>query len=677
MTTLTAVKTFFVSRLSFDKLIALCISSCVLTLLITTSGIKPNPQCEALDLDCSWVVDAQYKLLNGQLSGRDYAFTYGPLSQIIFSIGLLANKSYLVVDGTSFLRTGPYLVSLVLLVLAVALVRDANWKTSVVILFISFATLDSLLILRPISTVIAIIVMNYAVCQERMQKTLLLATTTGLVCFLGQLITFEIGTFALVGAIIIVVVNAVNELLFSKTNNITKQQQLKKTIIVLITLVISYTSLNLIIDIYYKTSSPTYTGFFDYQYYNLQMMGTYAYTMTTPWVMSRSLGFTIIGIFIYSFCFIIYNFRYYSSEQRSLYISLLFIAFLQLKSMLVRNDEGHVLLSITPLVFLFLLLAYNSHAQRRFSVAAFILVTALALTSPKTGKWFDEMTNILANPSIFWQQIAQARSYTMRIAAVLPDDFRVALSPNSSLILFPYENIISVALNRSSIAPVLQPYSASNSKLQNYYINNIQKVVNAAEVVYCTKSSKIDNVDYITRSSLIFEYLLEHFNIKQDKIFDNGCTILQPRQQVYSIPATLVHFQSRPNKDRSKLSFSEAASCTLLRLKITVVYPIIGTFGRTTPIAVRVMSKDVEIVDKTVVPIDVGQPFIAYIYLGDESGSYTLFNPKRTSAIVKQIDAIELRSVSFGPFDVHPRSVKIESVECINLGPGVGENIQP
>ena len=660
----------------YSKMITLVVCACIL-LLMMVARLTDNRYCITLDLDCSWVIDGQAKLLQGAISGRDYYFTYGPLGQVLVSVGALIRPNVPVIDRLPLLLIGFHVGTIALLIAILTCIPFANWRTSLITLVVLFAVIDFNLSTRPLITVLSTVLIARALSAPPGRFRDLLCIIVGIIAFTGQLVTFEVGPLILLVALSLIVIAFFLQLrgLFpddSPTLN------LRHTVRSILLLIVPYLIGNLLVSLFFKLSSHDNRGLFDYQYYNFELANAYSHTMITPWVLDTTFAVVIIMVLIYSIFSIIVRLKNMSSGQRYLYIGLGILSILQLKSALIRNDLGHVVLAVTPLIFLFLLVTYEVQAQKSFRVIGVFLTLALIAAPPWAGEWIKSTISAAASPNNIRERLHMARSFTISPSEIVSNELVRSLDPHSYILNFPYENIIAVALERENVSPIIQAYSANNTVLQQYYVKQAAIVKKKTEVIYCIDSPQIDGVEHITRTPLIFEYLLRNFELKNSSLYMGRCAILRPRSVPFEPPTEVKSFQQTIDGGVQRATLKgPPTSCTLLRLKMTINYPPTTLFGRATPIEVQVIRGSERLPAQRVIPIEMGSEFETYLYLGPSSTSYQLFNPSGKSDYTEQVDALEIHNVSFGPLDVHARDVALNEIDCINMNSGNVVATQP
>ena len=109
----------------------------MLQVIVTTDAFKSNT------LDHSWIVGLAASLQQGQISGRDFFFTYGVLSQVLARMGMMLNAGGSAIDGFFAIALVFRASSFVLLGIVLLLIEQINWKF-VLFVFLAVAMLSHL-----------------------------------------------------------------------------------------------------------------------------------------------------------------------------------------------------------------------------------------------------------------------------------------------------------------------------------------------------------------------------------------------------------------------------------------------------------------------------------------------------------------------------------------------------
>src|SRR5260221_1541332 len=86
--------------------------------------------------DTSWIMSLSGLLKQGQLTGRDSLFLYGPLTQVIAWLGTSLHATGSVFDGYGFTLYAFLAFGAALLCIGLVLLRSINWKQAAFILIV-------------------------------------------------------------------------------------------------------------------------------------------------------------------------------------------------------------------------------------------------------------------------------------------------------------------------------------------------------------------------------------------------------------------------------------------------------------------------------------------------------------------------------------------------------------
>ncbi len=195
-------------------------SMTAILVLISAALIVRQPfEGAVVELDASWVVSLSHQLHHGQVSGRDFSYTYGPLSQVIAA---LAVKLHIADDSLSSVGLVHLLFKLLglgVFAVLIASVSRLDWCRSAIAMGSVWitGTLAAYFAFRPLSVLLVATVAAWAVAAEDRHSQRVLAAAAGVACFVGQLLTGELLIYGVVAVVAFVVVDtAIESLPFGK-----------------------------------------------------------------------------------------------------------------------------------------------------------------------------------------------------------------------------------------------------------------------------------------------------------------------------------------------------------------------------------------------------------------------------------------------------------------------------
>lgn len=632
-------------------------------------------------VDLSWELDLMSKLEQGELLGRDTAFTYGPVAQLVYDSSKLVRPDASVINRIAISHWFIRIFVVILLLGCIYTIPNLNWRSSLFI-FVCFALFINVpSFARPFLTLQVVVLFSLTLSITDTKRRTIYCIAAGLLCFAGQLFTFDVGVFAILAVCGFLVICSLFWLFRTRIEilpGIQFSTLFSSGAIFGGTVLIA----NLLLCLFFSLTSSNY-AFFDYIYYNIEIASSYNYIMGVPWSLDRLLGLTILAIYLFCLIAFIREYRSISIERRYIYIGLFVLSIVQFKGAIVRSDASKILLSLTPVIFLFLLLAFDDIKGKTLIFYARTLLVILALLWPLDTAiiGLDKLVPSINKPGIFAEQIRKIRNYNLPSEAIIPEGIAGNLNDNSYLLNFPYENLFAIALERKSVTPILQPYAANSFELQKYYTDKMERSRNNTEIIYSLDGVsvfEIDQIQHITRLPHIFEYIYSNFELKYDTAFEGGHVILKPRSEATTIKTTPIEFTTSSNEDGSLVaSFLEPTTCSALKLSVEISYPITAALGRPTTLSTRVFFKDKELIHRRIPALELDKEFSTYLYVGDPRLFYHIFTPDQPKGFAYQIDSLVIGKVEFGLFDVHPDKVSLNKLECVNFTPGKIENTQP
>lgn len=659
------------ARKNGAKLLALFLCSIYISIVFEVS-IQDGLACIARDIDCSWVMDMQNKLHHGQLAGRDFFFTYGPLSQLILSIPRFLFQSSTVLNSAPYLVVGTFIVAITLLNINILALPQIDWRGSLAIMLI-FGSFAGLLNLKAIYGVSTVILLTYTFTAQTFKRRTLLACGVALFIFIGQLFSFDVGlySFGLIFgfALLTIIFLLLKRYIHSVTIDIREVLRLMSISIGLLLV------LNIATSLIFKLTSQNYKGFFDYQYYSFQIAKSYNYVMGSFWEPDITFTLLIFAIAGYSIVTYLLRIKELSSFELYCYAGLIGLSFVSWKSAVVRSDNIHVVSAVLPLFFLFLVLGFSSQKRYPLHLPAIVLYVMIAVTWPyPTRHTLEYIAQTIVEDNLL-ARFKQSLAFEADVAQIVPPDLEKTLKPDSLILNYPHENIMSVALDRANLTPFLQPYAATDNQLQEKYVELITPVKQQTEVIYCADSPMIDNVMDLARSPRIFDYLLSEFQLKESEPH-NGCVVLEPRERSKTFDFKPIAFTQNQDGSGWRVQFEQPTACTMLRANIEVHYPSWSILGRPTPLTLNLEAAEYQYASRQVVPLDTGHPFWTNIYLVDYRDTYRLFDDTYTWVADPLISGFRIRSTDFGHFDVDADHVEVHNLECLALSPRYEAPIQ-
>jgi hypothetical protein len=209
---------------------------------------------------------------------------------------------------------------------------------------------------------------------------------------------------------------------------------------------------------------------------------------------------------------------------------------------LTRGDWSHVLHGTTPILFLCGCFLPCWLRQREHKYAKAALMGGLLLVGNK----------FIVSPVHMGSQIAG------RLFAITRTEFQPArlsvenlriregaaaamMLEGDALYVWPYETIVNVIAGKKNPAPTLQSYSAHTVSEQDEVIEKMQGV----PVLLFTSTWPMHGVEHITRTSRIFRYIVENYELTEPP--RDGFALLKPAKRkwkekaIHHQPSTINH----------------------------------------------------------------------------------------------------------------------------------------
>ena len=651
----------------------LSIVVCSLLLFFVTVLRSPSTAEEFMlnTLDHSWIISLAHSLQDGQVSGRDFQYTYGVAAQVLARLAVALNPSDSALYGFFSILLVYRSATLVFLGLALALIKQVNWKY-VWFIFLMFALLNGLFhyaAVRMLLILLTAVFLQRAMAGSDAGRRRIWAMLTGGLGLGAQLFTAELGLYLVVSATITLSAYAI----FSQFRGILGRDDLRSPRCYLVTLAIIvgiWLAGNLIVSLIFKVSSPDYQRLFDYQWYTLEIIRGYNATMGLEWRPPLSFLRGLALIVLYVSIFVLSSLRRLEAEDGYLLFGLLIAALFALKGLMLRSDWGHLILAFVPMIFLLLLIGldrFQTKYSRPVWLAALLLLFAWWPGADFTA--LKHTWGLLSGEISLRSKLKQIIYYQEPLDKFLSPELTDAMSEMpGALLAFPYQNYIPIGAGRDMVAPVLQSFIAHTEALQRMYIQQLRRE-DDLRVVYgldALVSFPVDGVQNISRIPRIFEYLYRNFELQSSQTFDQGYYLLRPR-------AAPVEFQRHPlayatdesQSARVVVQLQQPAACSLVQLTMTMRYPMMWGLTHPSPVVMQFFNDDVKLKQTNVVAVETGAAFSTYVSLLDPQEFYRIFG--NAPASERTWTTLRIEPHATGPFGVSPNGVAIDAIECVTF----------
>jgi hypothetical protein len=623
-------------------------------------------------LDDSWVAGLAYGLKYGQISGRDFVFTYGLLAQVIALAGASLSHGATAIDGIGLSYLAANFVNIALLVLILALTRIvATWHALLILVTFTLMSIPfEFASFRELSVVLCALFLSSCLTATGSLRPYELAVFTGLALFVSQLLTLELAVFTAVGCALVLggyAAVSVCSRWFSVRTRLSANQYLSMLALIVGTLAVC----NLSIDLIFLSTSPLYAHFFDYQRYSLDLLTGYNATLGLHWGLSPFGSIVLCSILLYVVLWAIFLVRRVNASERATLVCLTTFAILTLKGSVVRSDVAHVRANAVPLLFVFLvLLRYQLGATRngaiRTSVWSVLFVAALALWGTLDFSLVSDPGGWIAKFGDAPSKVSAMRAFREAPGSYLPAGLATLKSSAAPLLSFPYDNYIVIGLGRKPVEPVLQSYAGGIESLQHYYVSQLEREPRL-QVIYGLDKSALwepDGVQDETRLPIIFQYLYQHFELATEKRYGKGYYLLRRRTTTRPMHTTPLPFVGRDWRFGStSVRLASPTTCGLTRMRVRMSYPVTRLLGRPDGLRLQFKLGRLPVASSKMVPVVEGSTFTTYVSVMKPNQFYQVFNNGPIPRAYWDTLRVEINYT--GLFEIVPTRVSIADLACV------------
>ena len=239
------------------------------------------------------------------------------------------------------------------------LIRQVQWK-QVVFITILMALLTAVFhyaAFRMMLVVLCAVLLQRAMAAP-VSLRLVWAALVGVTCLMAQLITAELGIQTILTAAVVLgayTVFAGIRATLGRNDLLAPAGYMAMLGVIFGTFVVG----NLLVSVLFKLSSPDYQHLFNYQWYNLEIILGYNYTMGIPWKPAPRVLWGALFVLLFVTGFVLGKLRKLEIADGYLLLSLLVSSWVVLKGMILRSDWGHTTLALIPTTFLLVLLGVD------------------------------------------------------------------------------------------------------------------------------------------------------------------------------------------------------------------------------------------------------------------------------------------------------------------------------
>jgi hypothetical protein len=649
-----------------------------------TSGV-PITRGDLNPLDESWQVDLIYKASQGVWSGRDFAFTYGPLWQSLASILPRAAGLSL---GSIFklFYLFPYWAAFVFMFLAARILLRAcsAWKRAVflIAMIVFWLPADARAGLALLSFTLHLrLVEDLPDSAYRLSFRAALATALLAACFL---MAGDSGALSVAGLAAVLI-----SYLFTHWRN---RADLHKAI--------RFALHGAAWMLFWALLVNTWAGGpLRYQFWSwsFHMMSSYRWVMAAP--MAPEAAFCLARTF--AVCVAIFAAAWFTRDPESesltmrpfFLVAVMLFSCVALQKGLVRSGWLHISHSLLPAISMSGAILVGYRNQRRPILPHLTLLTAVALTLLFSGPsglfgWSGVVSRVFWTPSSFpscppgTRYVDQACLPRREYATFgLPSSYIETHSTAAdSLVVYPYENLFGLLSRRRVSTGVLQNYAIGGKYLTDLQLSTLERE-RPQLGVYCADdlvSWPVDGISNFQRTAAVWFYLQSRY--VTEKEYSSGVVILRRNEtrhqdcsrttrQVWRGPRVFQSANSpvlnidpqiwrsaKPDFVRCRVRIQYPAWWMLTKpSSVSAVLQFAGGTAKTT----RLLIEPNQLVDVWIYPFE--EVNLKNYFRRDESE----WRPDQSLRPV--LTGIQLRTAPFDQISATPSWIRLDSIDAASL----------
>ena len=637
--------------------VVLIFSLCWLSIVLVRSQVARDPAA----LDASSLLGLASALQQGAISGRDFQSMYGPAAQILAWIATMATTTRSALDAYGMI-TFVFCAASALIAAVMLLICDRiSWQQCAI--FYAFSILLNLFFdVFDVRTLLLLLNAAFAyrtIAAETVPRQTAWATASGLLCFVSQLVSLELGICAAIAVVCGLIAGSA----------------LTRNAVVLLEVEVFVATLaaaNLGLVVLFKLTSSSYGLLFDYHNYALEILRAFHNSMGTLWALSlvKTLVLLVVSLYVLSMCVVAA--WEYDPLNASLLACFAFAAVMWLKTALVSSDISQIASAFAPMIVIFSLLATIewSFLHRRiawFAGCVLILVWPSLNLSAPLDLWKLMRGEPSAKTSIrSIYATSKPLDAKLQASLVTPD---LADRRQVSILAFPYDNYISAGLRRPFFAPVLESYAASTEPLERYYVRVLDSQRRSSlEIVYGLDKGLVPPVgglQAITRSPIVFEYLYKNFEIVNSEEHADGHYILRPRRQPRDAAMETMRFSILQQVvDSGTLKLKAPSTCGLVQLEIRIGYTKNPRIFRPSGMELKITNSNQFVWQGFVRPLVPDEAFVTYISLLPPQAFHKVFGEGPVQSM--EWDKVEYHASTADLLGSPATRIDITAIRCVD-----------
>jgi hypothetical protein len=624
--------------------------------------VRSNVPRHTTTLEGSSFIGLATAFKQGSISGRDFQSMFGPNAQVLAWAATSLTKTGSPVHGYNMIAFVFCMLSAILIGVMLLVCDRLSWQDCAISYGLCFL-LNLFFDVLDFRTALLLLIAAFAyriVAADTMLGLAIWATGTAFLTFAAQLITLELGIYAVLTVICGLIAGSI----------LTRNGWVLLGIEVFVATI---ASANIGLVLYFKLTSPNYGLMFDYQNYAFEILRGYHNSMGMLWQLpaKQTIVLVIISSYVVVRCIMLS--RKSDPLDASLFASLTLAGVLWIKSAFVSSDISHITLAFTPMIVVLGLLGTNEWQSKRGLAAWALTVCGVLLVWPSFN--FRAPMDIV---QIVRREVPVRAAIVNLYAPRKPLEAGLVPSwPSSDLgdrngvpvLAFPYENHIAAGVHHPFFAPVLESYAASTEALERYYVQALDRQHGEGlDVIYGNDAVLVPHetgLQAITRTPRVFEYFYNRFELVNSDDHVDGHYKLRERHRSrdvsfeelrYSIPSQLV--------DSGTFRLSAPSTCGLVRLQMRIDYMNNLFIFRPSGIEMNFKNGDQVVWKGFIRPLEPNHTFVTYISPLASEKFFKVFGEEPVQS--SKWDTLEYRNLPADMLGSMARRIHIDTVQCVN-----------
>jgi hypothetical protein len=638
--------------------VVLIFTLCWLLIILARSRAPLNPA----SFEGSSLVGLATAMQQGELSGRDFQSMYGPAAQILAWICTTLTSSQSPLDALGMMVFAFWAASAVLMAAVLLLCDRVSWQHAAV--FYGFSIFLNLFYgvfdLRPVLLLLNVAFAYRVVAAETLSQRTIWAASAGLLCFVSQLVTFDLGIYAsiAIGSTLLagLAMARNNELLHSAG-----------------TFVATFATLNVALVAFFKLTSSGYALVFDYHNYGFEMLRGSHHTLGVLWQLPIVQTAALVVASLYAL--VVCGMTMWRSHplDASLSSGLAVAAVLWVMTGFVQSDITHIAAAFTPMVVVLSFGFPRDWSVPKELVAWVVIAIAVILAWPTSSisAPADLMKVVRGEVGAVetfrdLQTTHRPLEETVKASLARPDLVDQREVP---LLAFPFDTYIVPGVRRPVFAPVLETYAVSTPYLEDYYVKALQRRRRAGlEVLYGPDRAEhplTGGVQAITRTPNVFEHIYKNFALVSEDVQADGHYVLAPVDEPLPVHIEPLNFSRMPESLGSGMvKLKTASTCGLIRVEMNLGYTRRSRFLRLSGVNVYLSDGDQRVWQGSIRALEPNQNFVTYISPLQPSVFHRVFGREPVPGV--RWDKLEYRSAPTDLLGARATRVEIVRLECLD-----------